>query len=115
MAVKRRHLPMNIRQRLLHEDVDPAQEMRFGNPLIELERIKELTLISVLASHHQRNPSQITQKRESHRVRSGNEFFNSIDPNLPFTPFFSPGLYLVTTRFRLRSNSSPELPRSRLF
>src|SRR5271157_5264296 len=30
--------------------------MSFGNALIEIERIKELSLISGLASHHRRNP-----------------------------------------------------------
>ena len=78
MAVKRRHLPMNIRQRLLHEYVDPAQKMRLRNPLFELERIKELTLIGVLASHHRQYPLANHKKTESRRVRSGNGFFNGI-------------------------------------
>ncbi|WP_296706459.1 hypothetical protein, partial [Rhodoblastus sp.] len=48
-----------------------------------IERIKELSLIGGLASHHRRNPlanrekNGITPPRLGQR---GNEFFNSIDP-----------------------------------
>jgi hypothetical protein len=84
MAVESRHLPMDVRQRLPNKYVDPAQQMRLGNPLIELKRIKELTLIGRLASHHQRNPFANREKKtESRQSRQGNEFFNSIDPKRP--------------------------------
>jgi len=43
---------VNIRQRLGREHVDPAQQMRLRNALIEVERIEELRLIGGLATHH---------------------------------------------------------------
>jgi hypothetical protein len=50
MAVEGRHLLMDIRQRLDHEHVDAAQQMRLGNALIETEGVEELSLISSLTS-----------------------------------------------------------------
>ena len=38
---------MNTRQRLGHEYVDPSQQMRLRNALIEMERVEELSLSAV--------------------------------------------------------------------
>ena len=93
MAAKGRHLPVEACQRKLHEYVDLAQRVRLGNPLVELERIIELTLIAALASDHRQHPLANHQKscrcplmpgRDGRRrtartrVRRGNRFYNSI-------------------------------------
>ena len=53
MAVVAGQLAMNPSKRFRHKHIDPAQQMRLWNTLIEVERIEELSLIGGLATHHQ--------------------------------------------------------------
>jgi hypothetical protein len=81
MAVKSRHLAMDIRQRFGHKYVDAAQQMRLGNALIEIEGVEELSLISSLTSHHRRNLLANREETESHRFHRHNRVFQQHPPD----------------------------------
>ena len=71
---------MNASQHLLHEDIDPAQQMACGNPFLEIERVEKLSLISSLTSHHGVHPPNHLGKENHDSAYNSTEFFNSIDP-----------------------------------
>ena len=52
MAVVAGRLAINPSKGFRYKPIDPAQQMRLRNALIEVERIEEMSLIGGLATHH---------------------------------------------------------------
>jgi len=75
VTVEGAKLAMNVSQRLLHEDINPAQQMACGNPLFEIERVEKLSLISSLIH----SPNHLGKENHDSAYNSIG-FFNSIDP-----------------------------------
>jgi hypothetical protein len=63
------------------EAVDPAEEMFLGNEVLKAERLEQLLLHSVQASHHRAHP-----RRWSAQIGKPAEFFNTIGRKQPSQP-----------------------------
>jgi hypothetical protein len=89
VAIEKSQIIMNVSQGLRHEDINPAQQMACGNPLIKIERVEKLSLISSLTSHHGVHPPNHFGKENHDSAYNSTEFFNSIDPERTWQPISS--------------------------
>ena len=98
LAIERHKLLTKLRQYPGNHRIDPSQQMPFWNAPLEVEKVKQLALITGLLTHHNKPPQPNPSGRRNHcSQKIASPFSTPSAMNVVFGPLPAMSLVPLTT------------------